>query len=157
MIIETGKVVSVEPEGLWVETISRSVCGTCKAEKGCGQSLMAKWSGHTSYIWVLLEGRNPDAYHAGDSIQIGIPEDIIARGSMIVYLVPLVVMVLMTLFAHQLFSNELVTILSAILGLFLGGIIIRWHAYKTRFDPRLQPVLIDDQERVNIVELGVNQ
>lgn len=156
MIIETGKVASVEPEGLWVETISRSVCGTCKAEKGCGQSLMAKWSGHSSYIWVLLEGRNPDAYHVGDSIQIGIPEDIIAKGSMIVYLLPLVVMVLMTLFAHQQFANEGMTVLFAISGLLLGGGLIRWHAHKTRFDPRLQPVLVDDREKVNIVE-GVNQ
>jgi sigma-E factor negative regulatory protein RseC len=152
MIIETGKVVSVEPEGLWVETISRSVCGTCKAEKGCGQSLMAKWSGHTSYLWVLLEGRNPDAYQAGDSIQIGIPEDVIARGSMIVYLVPLIVMVLMTVFAHQQFANEAMTVLFAILGLLLGGALIRWHAWKTRFDPRLQPVLVDDREKINWTE-----
>lgn len=152
MIIETGKVVSVEPEGVWVETISRSVCGTCKAEKGCGQSLMAKWSGHSSYIWVLLEGRNPDAYHAGDSIQIGIPEDVIAKGSMIVYLAPLIVMVLMTLFAHQQFASEAMTVLFAVLGLLLGGGLIRWHAWKTRFDPRLQPVLVDDREKINWTE-----
>lgn len=155
MIIETGKVVSVEPEGLWVETISRSVCGTCKAEKGCGQSLMAKWSGHTSYIWVLLEGRNPDNYQPGDSIQIGIPEDIIAKGSMIVYLVPLMVMLLVTVFAHRQFANEVVTVISAIAGLLLGGAIIRWHAWKTRFDPRLQPVLVDDREKINLIEPSI--
>jgi sigma-E factor negative regulatory protein RseC len=155
MIIETGKVVSVEPEGLWVETISRSVCGTCKAEKGCGQSLMAKWSGHTSYIWVLLEGRNPDNYQPGDSIQIGIPEDIIAKGSMIVYLVPLMVMLLVTVLAHRQFANEVVTVISAIAGLLLGGAIIRWHAWKTRFDPRLQPVLVDDREKINLIEPSI--
>lgn len=157
MIIESGKIVSVEPEGLWVETISRSVCGSCKAEKGCGQSLMAKWSGHTSYIWVLLEGRNPDAYHAGDSIQIGIPEDVIAKGSMIVYLVPLIVMVLMSVFAHQLFANEAMTVLLAIVGLLSGGGLVRWHAWKTRFDPRLQPVLVDDREKINLVESAISQ
>ncbi len=155
MIIETGKVVSVEPEGLWVETISRSVCGTCKAEKGCGQSLMAKWSGHTSYIWVLLEGRNPDAYQPGDSIQIGIPEDIVAKGSMIVYLVPLIVMLLVTLLAHRQFANEAMTVIAAVSGLLLGGAIIRWHAWKTRFDPRLQPVLVDDREKINLIEPSI--
>jgi len=152
MIIETGKVVSVEPEGLWVETISRSVCGSCKAEKGCGQSLMAKWAGHTSYIWVLLEGRNSENYHAGDAIQIGIPEDVIAKGSMFVYLVPLVVMVLLAVIAQQQFTNEAITILSAILGLVMGGGLIRWHAHKTRFDPRLQPVLVDDREKINLLQ-----
>jgi sigma-E factor negative regulatory protein RseC len=151
MIIETGKVVSVEPEGLWVETISRSVCGSCKAEKGCGQSLMAKWYGHTSYIWVLLEGRDPEAYKPGDSIQIGIPEDIIAKGSMLVYLVPLVL--LTATLVHQ-FASELVTVLGAVAGLLLGGLIIRWHAYKTRFDPRLQPVLVDDREKISWMEVN---
>jgi sigma-E factor negative regulatory protein RseC len=152
MIIETGKVVSVEPEGVWVETISRSVCGSCKAEKGCGQSLMAKWSGHSSYIWVLLEGRDPDLFHPGDSIQIGVPEDVIAKGSMLVYLVPLVVMVLATIVADKQFASEAVTIVSAIGGLFLGGAVIRWHAWKTRFDPRLQPVLIDGREKIKFAE-----
>ncbi len=152
MIIETGKVVSIEPEGLWVETISRSVCGTCKAEKGCGQSLMAKWAGHTSYIWVLLEGRDPSQYQAGDRIQIGIPEDVIAKGAMVVYLVPLIVMLLATILAHQLFANEAMTVLFAILGLLSGGGLIRWHAWKTRFDPRLQPVLVDDREKINLLD-----
>lgn len=152
MIVESGKIVSVEPEGLWVETISRSVCGSCKAEKGCGQSLMAKWSGHSSYLWVLLEGRNPDAYHPGDSVQLGIPEDVIAKGSMMVYLLPLVVMVVVSAFAQQQFAHEGITVLFAILGLFLGGGFIRWHAWKTRFDPRLQPVLVDDREKINWTE-----
>lgn len=116
---------------------------------------MAKWAGHTSYIWVLLEGRDPQTYKAGDSIQIGIPEDIIAKGSMLVYLLPLVVMLITATLAHQQFASEGLTVLASILGLLLGGLIIRWHAYKTRFDPRMQPVLVDDREKINW--LDVNQ
>ena len=66
MILETGRIVAIEPEGVWVETIQKSACGSCKAEKGCGQSLINKWDGHTAYIWVLLEGRNPENYQLGN-------------------------------------------------------------------------------------------
>lgn len=152
MIIETGKVVSVEPEGLWVETISKTVCGSCKAEKGCGQSLMAKWSGHNSYIWVLLEGRDPVVYHQGDSIRIGIPEEVVAKGSMVIYILPLLVMVGCTILADSLSANELITVFSALAGLVIGGGLVRWHAYRNRLNPNLQPVLVDDRQPLHLVQ-----
>ncbi len=152
MILETGRIVSIEPEGLWVETIQRSTCGSCKAEKGCGQSLIAKWSGHTSYIWVLLEGRNPANYQLGDEIKLGIPEDVIAKGAMLVYLLPLITLLAATLLAHHFFANELITTLSAFAGLAVGGLMLRWHAYRTRFDSRLQPVVVDDREPLHFFE-----
>lgn len=152
MILETGRIVSIEPEGVWVETIQRSTCGSCRAEKGCGQRLIAKWSGHTSYIWVLLEGRNPANYQIGAEITIGIPEEVIARGALLVYLLPLFTLLTATLLTHHLFANELVTTLSAFFGLAVGGIILRWHAYRTRFDSRLQPVLVDDRAPLRFFE-----
>lgn len=152
MILETGRIVAIESEGVWVETIQRSTCGTCRAEKGCGQRLMAKWSGHTAYIWVLLEGRNPASYQIGDEITLGIPEDVIAKGAMVVYLVPLFTLLIATVFAHQLFANEAITTLSAFFGLAVGGLILRWHAHRTRFDSRLQPVVVDDRAPLHFFE-----
>lgn len=152
MIIETGKIVSVEPDGLWVETITKTVCGSCKAEKGCGQSLMAKWAGHSSYIWVLLEGRDPANYQKGDAIQLGIPEEIVAKGSMVIYMVPLICMLVTTAVADSLFNNELLTVFSAILGLLLGGGLVRWHADKNRLNPDVQPVLIDDHRPAMFIQ-----
>lgn len=152
MILETGKIVSIEPEGVWVETIQRSVCGTCKAEKGCGQSLMAKWGAQASYIWVLLEGRNSNDYHIGDEIQIGIPEDVVVKASMLAYVMPLVLMLLMTIAAHLLFNHEALTALGALLGLVLGGFILRWHSQRSRYDPRLQPILVDERKPLMFFE-----
>lgn len=157
MILETGRIVSIEPEGVWVETIQRSTCGTCKAEKGCGQSLIAKWSGHTSYIWVLLEGRNSTDYQLGDEIKIGVPEDVIAKGAILVYILPLITLLIATFIAHQQFANELITTLSAFAGLVLGGMLVRWRSYQTRFDKRLQPVLVDDRQPLSFFEPAEQQ
>lgn len=152
MILETGKIVSVEPEGVWVETIQGSVCGSCKAEKGCGQSLMAKWGARASYIWVLLEGRNPDDYRVGDEIQIGIPEDIVVKASLLAYVMPLLLMLILTISAHYLFNSEGLTVIGALLGLVVGGFILRWHSARSRYDPRLQPVLVDGRKPLTIYE-----
>ncbi|MDQ2075280.1 SoxR reducing system RseC family protein [Marinimicrobium sp. ABcell2] len=151
MIAETGRIVAIEAEGLWVETIQRSTCGSCAAEKGCGQSLMAKLSGHTSYLWVLLEGRNPDDYQLGEEIQLGVPEEVVVKGSLFVYLLPLLSMILLSGLAHSVFAHEGLSALGGLLGLLAGGLLVRWRAHQTRYDPRLQPVLLDERAPVHLV------
>ncbi len=151
MILESGKIVSIEAEGVWVETIQRSVCGSCKAEKGCGQSLMSKWGGQTSYLWVLLDGRDPADYHLGDEIQLGIPEDVIVKASMLAYVMPLITLMLGTLIAHNIWATDGYTALGALLGLVLGGAILRLHAFLRRHDKRLQPVLVDERQPLAFV------
>ena len=146
MIIETGRIVAIEADGLWVETIQRSTCGTCAAEKGCGQSLMARLAGHTSYLRVLLQGRDPARYHLGDEVQIGVPESVVVNGSLFVYLLPLLAMILFSGIAHQLLAHEGLTALAAFIGLLAGALIVRWRAHVTRNDSRLQPVLIDERQ-----------
>ncbi len=146
MIAETGRVVAVEPNGLWVETIQRSTCGSCAAQKGCGQSLLARLAGHSSYLWILLEGRDPARYRLGDEIQLGIPENVVVKGSLFVYLLPLLFMIVGSGFADYWFASEGLSVLGAFLGLVLGGLLVRWRAQRTRFDPRLQPVLLDQYQ-----------
>jgi sigma-E factor negative regulatory protein RseC len=152
MILETGRIMAIETDGVWVETIRKSACGSCKAEKGCGQSLINKWDGHTAYIWVLLEGRNPADYQLGDEIQIGIPEEVIVKGAMLVYMVPLITLLLATAFAHHQFAHEGISTLSGFAGLLLGGLIVRWHSWRNRLNSDLQPVLVDDRKPLHFYQ-----
>ncbi len=153
MILETGRVVAIEAEGLWVETIQKSTCNSCRAEPGCGQAMLTRLGGQpTSYLWVLLQGREPSNYHLGDEVQIGVPEEVIAKGSLFVYMLPLLGLLSGAGLAHHLWSHEAVTFVGAILGLLLGGVLVRWRAHQTRFDPRLQPVLVDDYKALHITQ-----
>lgn len=151
MILETGRIVAVESDSLWVETIQASTCNTCRAEQGCGQRLMVKLSGHTSYLRVLLQGRNAEQYHLGDQVNIGVPEAVVANGSLIVYLVPLLFMMAVSGLAHWQLTQEPVTIAAALVGLLLGGLVVRLHAYRIRNDSNLQPVLVDDCDAVKLM------
>ena len=144
MIIESGRVVAINSDSLWVETIQRSTCNSCAAEKGCGQGLIAKWGGHTSYLRVLLEGRNASAFHVDDTVEIGIPEEVVVKGSLFVYLVPLFLMILGAWAGQSLFGVDSAAMLGAVAGLLGGGLLVRLRAQQTRNDPSLQPVLVSD-------------
>ena len=146
MLKETGRVIAVETDAVWVETIQQSTCGSCAAKKGCGQSLLAKLSGKPAYLRVLLQGKK--GYQVNDNVTIGIPDDVIVTGSLFVYFVPLLLMIVFAGIAHtynieRQLTGELLPALAGIVGLFVGGAMVRLHAYYRRNDKRLQPVIID--------------
>ena len=151
MILETGRIVAIEPQGLWVETIQRSACGSCQAQKGCGHSALAKFGASASRLWVLLEGRDANCFSLGDEVQIGVPEEVIAGGSLFVYMLPLLTMIAATLTAHSSHLSDGLTAICALLGLLAGAAIVRWCSHLIRFDSRLQPVLVDAQTSVQVI------
>lgn len=151
MISETGRVVAVESDGLWVETVQQSTCGNCAARNGCGQNLMARLMGHSSFLWVLLEGRSPDDYRTGQEVRIGVPEAVVVKGSLFVYLTPLLGLLAGAGLLHQLTASDGWSALGGLGGLLLGGLLVRLRAWQTRSDPRLQPVLLDETRPVTLV------
>lgn len=148
MITETGRVVAVEQDCVWVETIQASTCDSCSAQKGCGQSLVAKWDGNTSFIRVLLQGRDPANYHLHDTITVGIPERVVANGSLLVYLTPLLAMMAALMVGQWLQVGEGISILLALTGLVAGGLLVRFHSALHRDDDSVQPVIVDDMKPV---------
>lgn len=144
MITETGRVVAIEDDCLWVETIQRSACQSCSAEKGCGQKLVSRWGSNASYLRVLLEGRNPASYHLDERVTLGIPERVVANGSLLVYLLPLVIMMAGVALGSYWSLTDGFIMLLALVGLLLGAGIIRLHSHLNRNNPDLQPVLVDD-------------
>lgn len=153
MILETGRVLAVEPKGLWVETLQGSACGSCRAQKGCGQRLLANLGGNASHLWVLLDGRDAAHYCVGDEVQVGIPEDVITRGAFLVYMLPLAAMLVAVIFAHSRSMGDAATAACALVGLLLGAAIVRLRSWQIRFDTRLQPVLVDGQTMARVIQL----
>ena len=145
MILEAGRIVAIEPQGLWVETIERSACGSCQAQKGCGHSALAKFGSSASRLWVLLDARKVHCFKLGDEVQIGVPEEVVATGSLVVYMLPLLVMIAASLAGHSARLNDGLTAICGFMGLLLGAVIVRCWSHLTRFDSRLQPVLFDAQ------------
>ncbi|MFT5484232.1 MAG: sigma-E factor negative regulatory protein RseC [Halieaceae bacterium] len=156
MLVETGRVAAIEPEGLWVETMRRSTCGSCEVKQGCGHGIMNELSQkRRNYTWVPLQGESAGNFSLNDDVDIGLPEDVLLFGSFVVYIVPILSMLLIALLGQAAFASILGMDQGAAVGAvagFLGGVVIvRWHARSTRFDTRTQPVLLSATRPVQLV------
>ena len=140
MIVETGTVVALESDALWVETIQKTACEACVAQKGCGTRVLSKLTGKTNRIRVLAE-QSCDHLKIGQDVSIGIPEDVIVKGSMLVYFLPVICAVAGAWLGGS--SGDGASIVSSLIGLLLGGLIVSLQSKKTRNDLRYQPVLLD--------------
>jgi sigma-E factor negative regulatory protein RseC len=146
MMIETGRVVAVDTEGLWVETIRQSTCGSCSAQKGCGHGLLNRISdGKRGYIRVLPGDQGHRDCSVDDQVRISIPEEVILRGSLIVYMLPLFCMLAGAAAAVAILpgSQDLLAAAGAVTGFVAGFALVRWHAWHHRHDSSLQPTLVE--------------
>jgi sigma-E factor negative regulatory protein RseC len=146
MPTETGRVVAIEADALWVETIRRSTCGGCAAQKGCGHALLDRGSDrHRGRIRILPGARSVCEFTIDDQVQFDIADATILRGSLIAYGLPLFGLLAGALAtAWWLPGNrDVVAVLGATVGLLLGFALVRWHGDRHRGDPDFQPVLQD--------------
>ena len=147
MIEELAQVVAFEGDDIWVETQRKSACGQCSANKGCGTAVLSKVLGNKrSRVRVL----NPHATKVsiGDEIVVGIEEQALVRGSLAIYLAPLLVLFLFGLLGSVLAEQfnlakpDILVIIFSLFGLGLGFIWVKRFSGVISNDPRYQPVLL---------------
>jgi len=146
MLYESGRVVAMDADGLWVETIRQSTCGACAAQKGCGHSLINSISdGQRSYLRVLPGRCGVSDCSLDDQVRFSIPEEVILRGSLVVYVLPLVCMLLGAVLAvnYGQGGQDILAALGASAGFALGFALVRWHAWRHRDDVGMQPTLVE--------------
>ncbi|WP_339487630.1 SoxR reducing system RseC family protein [Pseudomonas sp. EL_65y_Pfl2_R95] len=140
MIEEQGRVVAVESGAVWVETLRKSTCSTCSANAGCGQGLLDKLGvdSRRGYVRALSNLQ----LSVGDHVVIGVREDLLVRGSLLVYLMPLIGLFAAAVLADQLSLSEPLVILSGFAGLAASWLGVRWRSSRVAEDPQLQPVVM---------------
>lgn len=153
MIRETGRVVAIDNNYLWLETINRGTCGTCMGEKGvagkglgesgCGQSLLARWMQRNNYLKVALDGRKAEDFAVNDEVHIGVPENVVVISSLLVYCLPLMGLIVGAAIGQAMFINDGGAIACALVGLLLGATVVRLYTWMQRHNPHLRPVIID--------------
>ena len=142
MIEETGKVLAVEEGALWVEALQTSACGKCAAEKGCGQSLLSKLASNTVAIRALLQEGDESRFVVDDNVLIGIPENVVVSSTVLLYLLPLITMIVGVTVGHQWSGSDGASALGGLLGLIIGGLLVRFHSYRHRRNTDVQPVVL---------------
>jgi len=139
VIEENARVVRREGDYAWVETQRKSACGQCSARKGCGTSVLDKVLGRRRSVVRVL---NPVDAAPGDEVVIGLGEGAFVRGSLAVYALPLVTLLLGAILGEWLGGSDALSVLGGLLGLAAG---FAWVARFTRRigdDRRYQPVIL---------------
>ena len=143
VIEENGLVVATEGEEAWVETSRRSSCGSCEA-KGCGTGALSQVLGRKSQrLWV----KNTIGAEAGEQVVLGISESALIKGSLAVYLVPLLALMggglLGEVMAAQLsLSTEGTSIAFALIALALSLLWLRRFNRRVANDERFNAEIL---------------
>lgn len=149
MLTETGQVFSIEPNSVVVQVVQQSTCGSCSAQKGCGQGVLTKYLSSSHFVRIRLTDRSSDEFSVGDQVELGIDELAMVRAAFLVYLIPLISMILGA-YIGSLYS-ELASVLAALMGLCAGAVYVRFESKKRTHDPAYAPVILDDRSVVRIV------
>jgi len=140
MIEESGTVVAVHGDSVWVQTIRQSACQSCSARAGCGQRVLARMSGGRASQVLVANGLGA---RVGDQVVIGIAEQALMKASLLVYFMPLVFLVLAAVAADQwLGAGEGGSILAGLAGLAAGFGLVALFQRRHSKDATLQPRLL---------------
>lgn len=119
-------VVAVAGRQALVESSRQSACGQCSAAGACGTSLLSRQFGQRA---VRLEVDNPIGAMVGDRVVLGLPERLMLRGALRLYLPPLLLLFAGALLGEQLagllaLAAEPWSILGGLLGLSLWPLLM---------------------------------
>ncbi|MCR8923307.1 SoxR reducing system RseC family protein [Dasania sp. GY-MA-18] len=129
MMTEVARVLAVEPQHLWVETLQKSTCNSCTAQKGCGYGLMNEAAHQRrNHLRVAIPAADSHHYQLDDKVELEFPEQLLVSGAMLVYLLPLLTMLAAGAVASLWFNREGLIVLASIMGLALGFALVWWRS-----------------------------
>lgn len=141
MIEELAVVVDAGDGYAWVETRRRSACGACSASDGCGTATLAKIWGERR---MRVRAISTWPLRPGDAVIVGLAEGALLRGSLLVYLLPISLLLAGALLGQAAFAGagEEPVVLAGAVGLSLGFLAARVLSRRLRGDARFQPVVM---------------
>ncbi|MDX1803118.1 MAG: SoxR reducing system RseC family protein [Alcanivorax sp.] len=146
MIEEQGVVVAVEPGAIWVETVRASTCGACQARAGCGHHLInQQQSGQRARLRVVTDRED---YRVGDSITLGLPEQALMQGALLVYGLPLLLLFTGALVGScvpvtRVDASAVGGIAGLLAGFVINRVLSRRQTHQARYQPRVLAVVSD--------------
>jgi len=139
MIEETAIVVDEKDGQLLLQTQRQSACQTCSVKSGCGTSTLSKVVGNRSSQFVVDKTLDVSV---GDQVVVAIEENALVQGSLLIYLLPILIMLGFGLLAEFVFSIELLTILSSASGLVVSIYAVRAILSRSELKQSIQPHLV---------------
>ena len=128
---ETGRVVAVEPDAVWIEADRSAACGKCAARAGCGQGALSALlhSGKGRVRATSGETLTAAQCAVGDEVVIKVPEATLLGGTLLIYGFPLVAGAILSILASNL--GDLWSAAAFATGLLSGFAILRFATVRS--------------------------
>ncbi len=144
MIEEQAQVVEIKGNQLVLQAQTQSACGSCAANKGCGTSVLSKVVGRK---FSRFQASNNIDAEVGDTVVVGISEDALLKGSVVMYVIPVLGMLVFSLMADfvlnaQLGYRDLAVAASGIAGLVFGALLSKQYFQRAASIQRFTPVVL---------------
>ncbi|MEY3219990.1 MAG: hypothetical protein RIT27_1347 [Pseudomonadota bacterium] len=128
MFEQRVKVLKIENNIMWIDTTSQSACGSCQQRKRCSATTFENAFTNQKKPLPLV---NSIKAQTGDWIIVGINETDLLRSTALLYLLPIISMILFSVIGNLIELNEISIVLSALIGLGIGGIASYWFLAPT--------------------------
>lgn len=139
MLEEHGMVVKVEDEFAWIQTQRHNACGHCHSKDSCGTASLSQVLGQkVTQVKVF----NHLSARVGDSVVVGLEEQALLRGSLVIYFLPLLCLFATAFFAEAWFQSEPLTIFFGIVGLVVGLFWVKRITARMEDNIHYQPVIL---------------
>lgn len=157
MITETGRIVAIENDSLWVQTVRKSACAQCSARKGCGQAVLAQLGREPGYLKVSLNGQASQNYQVNQYVEIGMAEQVIVKSTLLIYLMPLLIMMFAIAASATFTQSEPWALVCGVVGLGVGALMARTFLAMDPGKSALEPTLIGSVPGTKTVVQAVPQ
>jgi sigma-E factor negative regulatory protein RseC len=153
MIESQARVVQVEGEVAYVAAEREAGCSSCSASGGCGVTALGKMFGVKPKLFQAL---NPIGALTGEQVVIGLEEGALLKGSIAVYLVPLLLLVggagVASYLGTDAGTRDGYAVLGAGVGLLLGMVWLKLFSGAVGVSRRFQPVILRRLRTFNLVQ-----
>lgn len=121
MLEQTAKVIKTASDGIWVQAVEPSGCGTC-AGQGCSTRRIAELFQRTPRHFLV----DCDlSISPGDRVVVGIADGSVLKGALRAYGLPLALMLAGALLAQTAYPGDGAALAGMVLGGILGGLAAR--------------------------------
>lgn len=144
MIEQTATVIDIDGDLLVLETQPESSCHSCSVKKGCGTSVLSGFVGNKLIHFTLP---NTLAARKGDRVVLGLPEHAMVKGSTVVYVMPLLVMIAVAVLADHTLAldadkRDLSIAVLSLASLAMSTLLARWLFRNAATRQAYTPVLL---------------
>lgn len=142
MIEEPAIVNAIEGNIARVTPLRRASCGQCAAQGGCGVGALAHYFGRRQPELMI---ENTLDVEPGDTVIIGLRDDALLAGSLLVYALPLGAMFLGAAMAAPLSAggpSDVFVLIGGITGFGIGALAARWRLRCAALRQRVEPVML---------------